>query len=366
MDRVFDLAISLEAAHYVPKEGAPGLVESKICVHAPAVLFGAAVPHQPGGPGRNRQWPSWWAALFAAHGFRAEDWLRPLGREDAAGRLVVCPEHDLVRSRQGEQRAGAVARPPWPAGGGRGHQNQNRGAGGFSTAEPSLNDRVLRGQVARPIRNTRLDSRRGAGGQADLHHRRRRLHRHDARARAGRAQRRRRVRQPPPRRAVGTELADHPNFTLVQGDILDADALREARRARRTSSTARRSPASTPCSQSPVRTMRVNVIGTYNALEAALATLHARALRRLLDERGVRHARVPTSRRARSRRSARSARRAGRTPSRSSRASTWRTPTTTSSGCRRSRCTRSTSSAPARSAAARSARSSRRRSPSAT
>ena len=39
--------------------------------------------------------------------------------------------------------------------------------------------------------------------------------------------------------------------------------------------------------------MRVNVIGTYNALEAAVATpRHARAPRRVLDERGVRAARV--------------------------------------------------------------------------
>ena len=48
----------------------------------------------------------------------------------------------------------------------------------------------------------------------------------------------------------GHDLADHPNFELIQGDILDADALSgRARRARRTSSTARRSPASTPCSR---------------------------------------------------------------------------------------------------------------------
>ena len=62
---------------------------------------------------------------------------------------------------------------------------------------------------------------------------------------------------------------------------------------------------------------------------------HARAAHRLLDERGLRHARVQRQRGRTSRRSARSARRAGRTPSRSSRASTWRTPTTTSSACRR-------------------------------
>jgi SAM-dependent methyltransferase len=81
LDRSFDLVISLEAAHYVPEERAPALVET-ICSHAPAVLFGAAVPHQPGGLGLNHQWPSWWAALFARYGFHAEDWLRPLVWED--------------------------------------------------------------------------------------------------------------------------------------------------------------------------------------------------------------------------------------------------------------------------------------------
>ena len=81
LGREFDLAISLEAAHYLPAEQAPVLVESMAAL-APAVLFGAAIPHQAGGPGRNRQWPGWWAALFARHGFRADDWLRPLIWQD--------------------------------------------------------------------------------------------------------------------------------------------------------------------------------------------------------------------------------------------------------------------------------------------
>jgi SAM-dependent methyltransferase len=81
LDRVFDLAISLEAAHYVPEESAGALVAS-IAALAPAVLFGAAVPDQGGGPGRNRQWPGWWAERFASRGFRPEDWLRPLVWED--------------------------------------------------------------------------------------------------------------------------------------------------------------------------------------------------------------------------------------------------------------------------------------------
>ena len=81
LGRGFDLALSLEAAHYLPEDRAATLVES-IAALAPAVLFGAAVPGQGGGPGRNRQWPAWWAALFARHGFRAEDWLRPRVWED--------------------------------------------------------------------------------------------------------------------------------------------------------------------------------------------------------------------------------------------------------------------------------------------
>src|SRR6185312_12959237 len=81
LDREFDLAISLEAAHYLPEERAATVVES-IAQLAPAALFGAAVPHQGGGPGRNGQWPAWWAALFARHGFRAVDWLRPIVWQD--------------------------------------------------------------------------------------------------------------------------------------------------------------------------------------------------------------------------------------------------------------------------------------------
>lgn len=82
LQRTFDLAISLEAAHYVAEDRAEALIAS-IAALAPAVLFGAAVPHQPGGPARNRQWPAWWAMLFARHGFRAHDWLRPLVWDDA-------------------------------------------------------------------------------------------------------------------------------------------------------------------------------------------------------------------------------------------------------------------------------------------
>jgi UDP-glucose 4-epimerase len=70
----------------------------------------------------------------------------------------------------------------------------------------------------------------------------------------------------------GTELGDHPNFRFVQGDILDADGLRDATAGATHFVHCAAIAGVDTVLESPVRTMRVNVIGTYNALEAALAT----------------------------------------------------------------------------------------------
>jgi len=71
----------------------------------------------------------------------------------------------------------------------------------------------------------------------------------------------------------GSGLLDHPNYELVEGDILDAAHLTEAARdATHFVHCAAIAGVDTVLA-SPVRVMRVNVIGTYNALEAALATL---------------------------------------------------------------------------------------------
>jgi nucleoside-diphosphate-sugar epimerase len=70
----------------------------------------------------------------------------------------------------------------------------------------------------------------------------------------------------------GTDLGDHPNFTLVQGDILEADAFRAASSGATHFVHCAAIAGVDTVLESPVRTMRVNVIGTYNALEAALAT----------------------------------------------------------------------------------------------
>lgn len=81
LDRRFDFALSLEAAHYLPRHAGVALVVS-IGILAPSILFGAAIPGQPSGPAQNLQWPGWWAELFHGNGLRAEDWLRPLVWED--------------------------------------------------------------------------------------------------------------------------------------------------------------------------------------------------------------------------------------------------------------------------------------------
>ena len=70
----------------------------------------------------------------------------------------------------------------------------------------------------------------------------------------------------------GTALAAHPNVRLVAGDVLDLTALTEVVRGATHLVHAAAIAGVDTVLASPVRTMRVNVIGTYNALEAALTT----------------------------------------------------------------------------------------------
>jgi UDP-glucose 4-epimerase len=71
---------------------------------------------------------------------------------------------------------------------------------------------------------------------------------------------------------TGTELQEHRNFTFKLGDVLDAELVAElARDATHIVHCAAIAGVDTVL-ESPVRTMRVNLIGTYNVLEAALAT----------------------------------------------------------------------------------------------
>jgi UDP-glucose 4-epimerase len=68
----------------------------------------------------------------------------------------------------------------------------------------------------------------------------------------------------------GTDLLDHPNYRLVQGDVLDPASVRAAAEGATHVVHAAAIAGVDTVLQSPVRTMRVNLIGTYNVLEAAV------------------------------------------------------------------------------------------------
>ena len=80
---------------------------------------------------------------------------------------------------------------------------------------------------------------------------------------------------------TGTPLADHPNFTLHQADVLDLDAMNELSAGATHIVHCAAIAGVDTVLESPVRTMRVNVIGTYNLLEAAVGTLDS--LERFID-----------------------------------------------------------------------------------
>jgi len=77
LGRRFDLVVSLEVAEHLPERGAKQFVRN-IVELAPCVLFSAAVPYQRGTDHFNEQWPDYWAALFAEHGYVPLDGIRPL------------------------------------------------------------------------------------------------------------------------------------------------------------------------------------------------------------------------------------------------------------------------------------------------
>lgn len=76
LGRRFDLVVSLEVGEHLPAGAAAGFVATLVA-HGPAVLFSAAVPFQGGAGHVNERWPSYWAGLFAGHGYKPVDVVRP-------------------------------------------------------------------------------------------------------------------------------------------------------------------------------------------------------------------------------------------------------------------------------------------------
>jgi nucleoside-diphosphate-sugar epimerase len=70
----------------------------------------------------------------------------------------------------------------------------------------------------------------------------------------------------------GSELEGHPNLTFHQGDVLDAGLVAELAQGDTHVVHLAAIAGVDTVRESPVRTMRVNLIGTYNVLEAALQT----------------------------------------------------------------------------------------------
>lgn len=104
LDRRFDLAVSIEVAEHLPEHAAKSFVESLVRL-APCVLFAAAIPHQGGTQHVNEQWPDYWAALFARHGYEVVDAIRPLIWSNPnvalfhAQNLLIFARPELIASR---------------------------------------------------------------------------------------------------------------------------------------------------------------------------------------------------------------------------------------------------------------------------
>ena len=77
LKRRYDLVVSLEVAEHLPPASAEAFVASLVR-HGSAVVFSAAIPFQGGTAHLNEQWQSYWARLFARHGYDVFDPFRPV------------------------------------------------------------------------------------------------------------------------------------------------------------------------------------------------------------------------------------------------------------------------------------------------
>jgi SAM-dependent methyltransferase len=106
LDRRYDVVVSLEVAEHLPPASAASFVES-LTRHGSVVVFSAAIPYQGGTAHLNEQWPSYWARLFARHGYQAYDAIRPAIWLD--GQVAWWYRQNILLF------ADAAARGSWPA-----------------------------------------------------------------------------------------------------------------------------------------------------------------------------------------------------------------------------------------------------------
>lgn len=103
----FDLALCLEVCEHLPPHSAAPLVAG-LC-EADWVLFSPAIPGQGGIGHINEQWGSWWAALFAGHGFVGSSDLKWIHWDDQ--RFEGFYRQNLLLFARPDRLAGAGFRP---------------------------------------------------------------------------------------------------------------------------------------------------------------------------------------------------------------------------------------------------------------
>ena len=75
LDKIYDLAITLEVAEHLRPETAAGFVKS-LTEASDYIMFSAAIPFQGGTNHVNEQWPEYWVNLFTDKGYVLVDFIR--------------------------------------------------------------------------------------------------------------------------------------------------------------------------------------------------------------------------------------------------------------------------------------------------
>lgn len=76
LNEKFDIALCLEVVEHLP-ENISNEIVSTLCSHSDIIIFSAAIPNQGGQNHINEQVPDFWIRIFASHGFKPYDVLRP-------------------------------------------------------------------------------------------------------------------------------------------------------------------------------------------------------------------------------------------------------------------------------------------------
>ncbi len=113
LSRRFDLAVSLEVAEHLPPSRGESFI-ADLCALADIVLFSAAIPGQDGTHHINERWPSYWAGLFAAHGYGPHDVIRPRIWDDRRIPFWYRQNVFLYANAAGRARLSLPADAGWP------------------------------------------------------------------------------------------------------------------------------------------------------------------------------------------------------------------------------------------------------------